>query len=57
MLIHLGSIVYFSEGNYLKHENQSDIVVQATRWLDRTGSLGAFSMSMMTNNTCKWFIS
>ena len=57
MLIHLDSIIYFSEGNYVEHEDQSDIVFQATRWLDRNGSPSAFCMSVMTKNTCKWFIS
>ena len=52
MLNHLDSIVYFSEGNYVEHEDKSDIVVCATKWLDRTRSPGAFCMSMMTKNTC-----
>ena len=52
MLIHLNNIVYFSEGNYAEHEDHSDIVVLATRWLDRTRSPGAFHMSMTTKNTC-----
>ena len=52
MIIHLDIIVHFSEGNYVEYEDQSNIVVLATRWLDRTGSLGAFRMSMKTKNTC-----
>ena len=52
MLIHLDSIVYFNEGNYVEHKNQRDIVVQATRWLDRTRSPGAFHMFVTTKNTC-----
>ena len=57
MLIHLDSIIHFSKGNYIKHEDQSDIVVIGTRWLDRTRSPGAFVMSMKTKNTCKWLMS
>ena len=51
MLNHLDSIVVFQRGKLCKHENQCDIIVQATKQLDRTGSPGAFCMFAITKNT------